>query len=139
MAGHFEPGFAGESEQRFLREFGGFHGLPGGLALFRSGGIDGSRGSEDGPQELLGGDQRFVVGLDALLEQLGELAPTSMSLPGCAFSFVTSSALLSLTSLVFQSTLSWVVENTILGMSLQIRANSTTCSGAEGFVSAVGQ
>jgi hypothetical protein len=44
-----------------------------------------------------------------------------------------------MTSLLFESTSSRVVENTILGMSLQIRANSTTCPGAEGFVSAVGQ
>src|SRR5207245_1008607 len=47
---------------------------------------------------------------------------TSIFLPVCAFSFATSSATLSLTSRLFQSTFSRVVEKTIFGLSCQIRA-----------------
>ena len=50
-----------------------------------------------------------------------------------------SSATTSRTTVVFQSARSRVLEYTILGMSRQMRANSTMGAVLEGSVSAVGQ
>ena len=44
-----------------------------------------------------------------------------------------------LTSLALPSTSSRVFENTIFGVSFQMRANSSSCSGVDGFSSAVSQ
>ena len=65
--------------------------------------------------------------------------PTAMSLPGCSFSLATSSATPSVARLALPSTFSRVFENTICGMSFQMRANSSSTSEADGFSSAVSQ
>jgi hypothetical protein len=65
--------------------------------------------------------------------------PTARSLPGSSFSVATSSATLSLTSLALPSTFSSVFENTIFGVSFQMRPNSSSTSDADGFSSAVSQ
>ena len=65
--------------------------------------------------------------------------PTAMSFPGCPLSSATSSAMSPLISLALPSTFSSVFETTIFGSAFQMRANSSTCSGADGFSSAVSQ
>src|SRR6266571_1273851 len=52
--------------------------------------------------------------------------PSVMSPPGCALSSIISSATTSRRTVVFQSARSRVVENTIFGISRQMRANSST-------------
>jgi hypothetical protein len=65
--------------------------------------------------------------------------PTARFFPVCSFSLATSSAAPSLTSLALPSTFSSVLENTIFGIAFQMRANSSTYSGADGSWSAVSQ
>ena len=65
--------------------------------------------------------------------------PRTMSPPGRALSAAISSGTTSRATVVFQSACSRVRENTIFGISRQIRANSTMGAVLAGSWSAVGQ
>jgi hypothetical protein len=66
-------------------------------------------------------------------------APPSRSPPGCALSAKISSGTTSRTTVEFQSARSSLLENTIFGMSRQMRASATIGLVREGSASAVGQ
>jgi hypothetical protein len=86
-------------------------------------------------------DEEPVLVDKVQLDESGcEASAADGQVPTCLLlSLATSSATPSLTSLVLPSTFSSVFENTIFGMSFQMRANSSSCSAADGFSSAVSQ